>query len=55
MHERGEITWTANQISNLRKAVNNFNRKVKRLKQNEENLDIIPETINFRDLKSHLT
>lgn len=54
MRERGEIIWTANQISNLRKAVNNFNRKVKRLKQNEENLDIIPETINFRDLKNDI-
>lgn len=54
MKEIGEIRWTENQVNKLKKAVNNFNSKVRRLKQNDELVSILPSTVKFSELKNDI-
>lgn len=54
MKEIGEIRWTENQVNKLKKAVNNFNSKVRRLKQDDDLALILPSTVKFSELKNDI-
>ena len=52
--ERGQITWTNKQVTELKKAVRNFNNKVRRLRRTEGELNYLPETVNYNELKEDI-
>lgn len=61
INEDGTIKWTKSDITRLRKAVNNFNEKRKRLINKEENFEnenkIITNTIDkeyFKEIKDSI-
>lgn len=53
MAKQYNIRWTENQQDQLRKAVKNFNAKVKRLeeKYNNDSKVVIPERVTMREMK----
>lgn len=47
-----QIRWRQNDVQELRKAVTNFNKKVRRLEKLEN--EVLPDTINYRQIKKEI-
>ena len=50
-----KIRWRDNDDKELRRVVNNFNRKIRRLQKKGVNADILPSTINYKNIKNNIT
>lgn len=51
MREKGQITWNINQVTELKKAVRNFNNKIKRLEK-LDNINYLPSKVIFSEEKN---
>ena len=49
-----QIKWRTEDLNRLKKAVNDFNKKIRRLEK-EENLLYLPDTITYIDTKNDIT
>lgn len=48
------IRWNKQDEAKLQKAVNDFNKKIRRLEKEENNLQL-PDTLNYQDLRENIT
>ena len=49
-----KIRWRDNDEKELRRVVNNYNNKLRRLLKNGVNADILPSTIRYKDVKNNI-
>ena len=56
MSKQHNITWTENNLNELRRSVKNFNAKVKRLEDKYNGLDVVlPERMSVKELRKIVT